>query len=57
MSISVLHAISVAREVSSGIGDAAKKRKCVTRAVKIFEAAYGPDHPNAKYYRNVLNAM
>ncbi len=39
------------------LGDAAKKRKCVTRAVKIFEAAYGPDHPNAKYYRNVLNAM
>ena len=39
------------------LGDAAKKRKCVTRAVKIFEAAYGPDHPHAKFYKNVLNAM
>jgi hypothetical protein len=39
------------------LGDHAKKRKCVTRAVKIFEAAYGPDHPHAKFYKNVLNAM
>ena len=39
------------------LGDAAKKREYVTRTVTIFEDAYGPDHPNAKYYRNVLNAM
>ena len=39
------------------LGDLAKKRKYVTRAVKIFDAAYGPDHPHAKFYQNVLNAM
>ena len=26
-------------------------------SVKIFDAAYGPDHPHAKFYKNVLNAM
>ena len=39
------------------LGDSAKKRKYVTRAVKIFDAAYGPDHPHAKFYARVLNAM
>ena len=39
------------------LGDAAKKLEYVTRTVKIFEGAYGPDHPHAKFYENVLNAM
>jgi hypothetical protein len=39
------------------IGDAAKKREYVTRAVKIFEGAYGPGHPHTKYYQNVLAKM
>ena len=39
------------------LGDAAKKREYVTRAVKIFEDTFGPDHPHAKFYENVLNAM
>ena len=39
------------------LGDYAKKREYITRTVKIFEGAYGPDHPHAAYYRNVLDTM
>ena len=39
------------------LGDAAKKREYVTRTLKIFEGAYGPDHPHATFYREELAEM
>ena len=36
------------------LGETAKKREYITRTVKIFEDAYGPDHPHAKWYRKQL---
>jgi len=39
------------------LGDASKKREYITRTVTIFEGAYGPDHPQAKWYRAQLESM
>ena len=39
------------------LGDAAKQREYITRTIKIFEDAYGPNHPHPQWYRAQLEAM